>query len=355
MPLAITVIPGPPTQAELVELDEPAGAGQLVLDMLALGVCGTDREILAGQYGTPPPGRERLVLGHESLGRVRSAPPGSGLEPGDLVAGIVRRPDPEPCPCCAGAEFDMCRNGRYRERGIKELDGYGAERVALEPEYAVRIDARLGPLGVLTEPASVVAKAWEQIDRFRFGACRPFERVLVTGAGPIGLLAALLAVQRGLSVSVLDRVAEGAKPQLAAALGAYHTGEPAAVFGETEPDLVIECTGVPALALEAVRGSSPGAVVCLLGVSPRGIALDLDAGELNDVLVLGNRVVFGSVNANRRHFTAAAEALARADRDWLAGLITRRVPLDRWAEALRPSPLDVKTVIEFASDSWEPA
>jgi threonine dehydrogenase-like Zn-dependent dehydrogenase len=316
--------------------------------MVALGVCGTDREILAGHYGSAPPGRDRLVLGHESLGRVREAPSGSGLEVGDLVVGVVRRPDPEPCRCCAGGEFDMCRNGGYRERGIKELDGYGAELVTLEPDFAVRLDPSLGSLGVLTEPMSVVAKAWEQIDRFRAGMCRPLESVLVTGAGPIGLLAALLGVQRGLRVHLLDRVAEGPKPQLAEALGAsYHTASLAAVRGVTEPDLVVECTGSPALALDAVRCSASGAIVCLLGVSPRGISLDVDVGEYNDELVLGNRVVFGSVNANRRHFAAAAGALARADRRWLEGLITRRVPLDRWSEALAPRPLDIKTVIEF--------
>ena len=131
--LAITVTPGEAGSARLTHVDEPRrGESELLLDMIALGICGTDREIVAGEYGWSPPGGGRLVLGHESLGRVREAPPGSELQPGDLVAGIVRRPDPDPCPCCARGEFDMCRNGRYRERGIKELDGYGAERVALE-------------------------------------------------------------------------------------------------------------------------------------------------------------------------------------------------------------------------------
>jgi threonine dehydrogenase-like Zn-dependent dehydrogenase len=242
----------------------------------------------------------------------------------------------------------MCRNGRYRERGIKELDGYGAELVAIDPASAIRLDPELGSVGVLTEPTSVVAKAWEQIDRIRAGACRPLERVLVIGAGPIGLLAALLATQRGLHVDVLDRVTEGPKPQLAEALGAgYHTGALADAERALEPDVVIECTGVPGLAVDAVRVAGAGAILCLLGVAPRGVTIDVDGGELVDELVLGNRIVFGSVNANRGHFAAAAQALTRADRGWLLGLITRRVPLDRWAEALAPSPLDVKTVIEF--------
>jgi threonine dehydrogenase-like Zn-dependent dehydrogenase len=318
--------------------------------MVALGVCGTDREIVAGQYGVPPPGTDRLVLGHESLGRVREAPPGSSFEPGDVVAGIVRRPDPEPCPCCARGEFDMCRTGRYRERGIKELDGYGAERVSLEADYAVKVDAALGLAGVLTEPASVVAKAWEQIGRVKQQACRPLETVLVTGAGPIGLLAALLAVQQSYRVHVLDLATDGPKPALAAALGArYHSGSVREACGEAQADIIVECTGAPEVVLEAVQSTAPGAIVCLTGVAPRGRAWPVDVGAINDDVVLKNDVVVGSVNANRRHFDAAAQALGRADRDWLDGLITRRVGVDRWADALERRPDDIKTVVEFDS------
>ncbi|HEX2104285.1 MAG TPA: glucose 1-dehydrogenase [Solirubrobacteraceae bacterium] len=320
----------------------------MLVETVALGVCGTDREIVGGEYGWAPPGRDRFVLGHEWIGRVREAPAGGDVEPGDLVAGIVRRPDPVPCACCARGEYDMCRNGRYRERGIKELDGYGAELVALEAEYAVRIDPALSSVGVLAEPASVVAKAWEQVDRVAAQACRPLERVLVTGAGPIGLLAALMGVQRGHRVHVLDRAEDGPKPRLAGALGAgYSSGSVRDACASAEPDIVIECTGAPEVVVEAIQATAPGAVVCLTGVSPRGRTLSVDVGALNDELVLENDVVLGSVNANRRHFDAAARALQRADRAWLEGLITRRVPLARWAEALDRRPEDIKAVIEF--------
>lgn len=345
----MTVTPGVPGRAELAQLPEPERTGrEMLVEMLALGVCGTDREILAGQYGWPPPGRDRLVLGHESLGRVLEAPPDGGLRSGDLVVGIVRRPDPEPCRCCADGQFDMCRNGRYRERGIKELDGYGAQLVAVESEFAVRLDPALDSVGVLTEPASVVAKAWEHIDRLRLTACRPIENVLVTGAGPIGLLAALLGAQRGLRVHVLDRVTDGPKPRLTRALGAgYHADSLQEAFAAARPDVILECTGSPRLMVDAVFASGPGAIVCLLGVAPRGVTLDVDVGSINDEIVLGNRVVFGSVNANRDHFRAAADALAAADRGWLEGLITRRVGLDRWSDALERSPREIKTVVQF--------
>ena len=170
----------------------------------------------------------------------------------------------------------------------------------------------------------------------------------MTGAGPIGLLAALLAVQRGLRVDVLDRATEGPKPRLAAALGAgYTSGTVRRACAASELDIVIECTGAPEVVVEAIQSTTPGAVVCLTGVSPRGRTLSVDVGSLNDEIVLENDVALGSVNANHRHFRSAADALARADHDWLEGLITRRVPLARWAEALDRRPEDIKTVIDF--------
>src|SRR4029079_13823921 len=136
-----------------------------LVDGLAIGVCGTDKEIVAGDYGWAPPGQDRLVLGHESLGRGGTAPPDSGFETGDLVVGVVRRPDPVPCGACAHGEFDMCRKGRCTERGIKQLDGYASEQWTVEADYAVKLDPRLADVGMLLEPTTVVAKAWEQVER----------------------------------------------------------------------------------------------------------------------------------------------------------------------------------------------
>src|SRR5690349_11576314 len=192
---ALSVEVSKPDSLEIKDIPEPEpGPNELMVNGVAIGICGTDREIAAGDYGWAPPGRDRLVLGHESLGRVRHAPPGGEFHEGDLVAGVVRRPDPVPCGACAHGEFDMCRNGRYTERGIKELDGYAAELWTIEPEYAVRLDPRLADVGMLMEPTTVVAKAWEQVDAVGARSWYEPKRVLVTGAGPIGLLAALLGV-----------------------------------------------------------------------------------------------------------------------------------------------------------------
>lgn len=344
---ALTVRPGQAGSARLETLPEPPDQPEAVLvRTLAVGVCGTDREIVAGHYGWAPPGRSRLVLGHESLGEVMTAPPGSGLSPGDRVVAIVRRPDPEPCPSCAAGEWDMCRNGRYTEHGIRALDGFCRERFPLAAGSLVRVDPALGISGVLLEPASVVAKAWEHTERIGRRAHWEPRRLLVTGAGPIGLLAALLGVQRGLEVHVLDRVEAGPKPDLVRRLGAaYHSGRLPDL--DPPPDVVMECTGAPALVLEVIGRTGRGGIVCLTGLSSGGRTIDIDLAMVNRTLVLENDVVFGSVNANRRHYEAAAKALAAADPDWLGGLITRRVPLDRWAEALSPHPDDVKVVIDL--------
>lgn len=344
---ALTVQPGRADSLAVENIDEPtAGPNDLRVAGLAIGVCGTDKEIARGEYGWAPPGRDRLVLGHESLGRVLEAPQGSDFDEGDLVVGVVRRPDPVPCGACAQGEFDMCRNGQYTERGIKQIDGYGSEIWCVESDYAVKLDGRLADVGMLMEPTTVVAKAWEQV--YRIGQRSWFEprTALVTGAGPIGLLAALLGSQHGLKVHVLDQVTSGPKPSIVRALDAtYHHGSVEEAVGKIRPDIVIEATGVGSLVFDAMAVTGSYGIVALTGVSPTGRNVTVDAGSLNREIVLENDAVVGSVNANLRHYRQAAEALAKADPQWLASLITRRVPLGDAPKAFTAGPEDVKVVI----------
>jgi threonine dehydrogenase-like Zn-dependent dehydrogenase len=344
---ALAVTAGEPNTAALIEVPEPpSDEGSVLVETLAIGVCGTDREIIAQGNVKAPDGSQRLVIGHESLGRVLEAPHDSGLCAGDLVVGIVRRPDPVPCINCAAGEWDMCRNGQYTECGIKQRHGFARERFRIEPEFAVRVDPRLGQSAVLLEPTSVLAKAWEQIEYIGRRARWEPKRVLVTGAGPVGLLAALLGVQRGLELHVLDIVETGPKPQLVRDLGgAYHTGS----IDDVAPaaDIIIECTGFGPLVFDCMRHTPRGGIVCLTGLSAGNRTIDIDPARFNTTTVLENDVIFGTVNANRRHYEQAAEALLRADPEWLSRLITRRVPLERWQEALRPDRENVKSVIEF--------
>jgi glucose 1-dehydrogenase len=194
---------------------------------------------------------------------------------------------------------------------------------------------------VLLEPTTVVVKAWEHVLAIGRRTFWDPSTVLVTGAGPIGLLAALIGVQLGGDVHVLDRATGGRKPALVEALGAtYHTG-PISELG-LAPEIVVECTGVAPV----IRAAAPGAIICLTGV---GGPVDASAPTtlLTDA-VLKNLVVFGSVNANRRHYYRAAQVLAKADRRWLEQLITRSVGPDAFEHALEREPDDIKVVIEFA-------
>ena len=345
---AITVEPKKPSSARLEDVPDPdVRDGSVLVETVAVGVCGTDVEIVEGKYGWAPPGRTRLVLGHESLARVLDPGSGSGLKEGDLIAGIVRRPDPVPCPNCAVGEWDMCRNGQYTEHGIKQIDGFMRERWRIGSQSLVKIDRSLGLLGVLLEPTTVVAKAWEEVTSIGHRAFWEPHRALITGAGPIGLLAALLGVQRGLEIHVLDRVESGPKPDIVRDLGAtYHTGKVADVG--FPPDIIIECTGVGQVIVDSMLAIAPGGILCLTGVGSGGATSPLGAADMATEMVLRNNVIVGSVNANKRHWYKAGEALARADRDWLGRLISRRETPENFMNALRRQPEDIKVVIQFA-------
>lgn len=298
----MSVIPGRPGSALIAELPDPSpGQGPVLVRGLLAGICGTDAEILRGG-GQPPDGEPRLVIGHESLGRVLEAPADAPVRPGDLVAGVVRRPDPVPCPACADGQWDFCANGRYTERGIKGLAGYGATLWRVSPRFAVRI-----------------------------------------------MLAALFGRQRGYQVHVFDRVADGPKPALAAALGAtYHHGPAGTVEAlDLCPDVVLECTGAGELVVELAAKLAPAGVLCLIGVSSVQHRLAVDMNQVGRSMVLGNSVIFGTVSAARRHYEQAVEALARADPAWLGGLISRRVPLSSWPDGLAREPGDVKVVVDL--------
>lgn len=345
---AVTIEPGVAGSVRVEDVPEPQAAmGSILVASLVVGVCGTDVEIVAGIHGTAPPGRTRMVLGHESLGRVLEAAPGTGVQTGDLVVGIVRHPDAVPCPNCAIGEWDMCRNGEYTEHGIKSIDGFMSERWRVQPTFAVRVDPALGELGVLLEPTSVVAKAWEQIDATRSRALWEPQRVLITGAGPVGLLAAMVGAQHQLDVHVLDRVTSGPKPDVVRDLGAtYHSGAIADIG--FEPDIVVECTGDGRLVVDAVTHVARGGVVCLIGSGGGSATTGMTAADLATKVMRSNNLVVGIVNANRRHFDRAAQALADADHDWLARLITRRVAPERVLEALTREPDDIKVVVDFS-------
>ena len=345
---ALTITPGQKDSLELRDFAEPdAGAGSVLVEVLAVGLCATDREVIAAEFGRAPEGHKHLVMGHENLGRVIEAPEDSGLAAGDLVVGIVRRPCAENCRACAAGEWDMCLTGTYTEHGIEGLDGFARERWRGEPEDMVKLDPALERVGVLLEPATILAKAWEQIERIGSRAYFRPGVVAVTGAGPVGLLAAMFGIQRGLEVHIFDLEDDGPKAALAKELGAVFHTDTLADSGILA-DIIVECTGAPAVIREVLKHGAKNSVTCLTGVSEAGGEAPVDLGALNLGLVMDNRVVFGTVNANRRHYLKAAAALAKADTAWLDKMITRRVPLADYVQAFEEHDDDVKVVLDLA-------
>jgi len=338
-------------------VDEPRpAAGEALLATQAVGVCGTDREILAGEHGAAPQGAQRLIPGHECLARVVSAPQGSGLVPGQLVVPTVRRPCGRPeCYPCAHDHPDMCVTLAYTERGIQGANGYQCERFTEAPRWLVPVPEALGFANVLLEPTSVVSKAVEEtvrIQRARL-AWEP-RSALVTGAGPVGLLGAMLLRLRGLEVTVYDRLPEDSvKARAARALGArYARSDQVRLEDAGHFDWILECTGAPPVVFAALAALAPAGALCLLGVSGSTGTLPVAGAALNRQLVLQNGLLFGSVNASREAFTHGAQALGAAQTSWpgwLEQLITRRVPPEQVADAVALRPDDIKCVVQWAA------
>ena len=355
---AVVVTPKEAGSGRLIEVAGPqAELGEVLVRVHEVGLDGTDAEILQGRFGEAPSDDPYLIIGHESLGRVANVTPGvEELSPGDWVVAIVRRPDPVPCRNCAAGEWDMCQNGRYTERGIKRRHGFLAEFYAESPDYLVKIPADLSGVAVLLEPLSIVEKAVEQMRRIQSRLVWQPERAVVLGAGPIGLLAGLLLRLEGLEVHFYDAAEAGLKRDLAEAMGAKYVrsgggrlGDELAAIGPV--DVVLEATGYSPFAFDAIDLVAPNGVVCLTGVSGGSRKLEVLADHLNLEMVLSNKVVFGTVNANRRHFESGVRHLQQIESRWpglLSRMITRRLPLERFADAFERSPDQVKSIVEIA-------
>jgi threonine dehydrogenase-like Zn-dependent dehydrogenase len=311
--------------------EPPAGAGEVLVRALEVGVCGTDKEIDAGAFGTPPPGEEDLILGHELLGVVeRDA---EGFAAGDLVTATVRRG----CGACLACEqdaADSCLTGDYAERGINRLHGFGSELVVERAEHLVRVPPALGRLGVLAEPSSVCERAIRHA--WAIGERQPWRprRALVVGAGAIGMLTTYLLRLRGLDVVTASRgPRDGPKARLALASGAEYVSTARTPLRElTGFDVVVEATGDAQVMHDVLSCAGRSGVVALLGVDASRKPVDVDSGVIGVQAVVQSRALFGSVNAHHRDWTAAVARLEELQRRWpdeLAAFVAhRRDPAD---------------------------
>lgn len=350
---ALVVTPGQKRSARVIEVDEPRPReGEVLVRGVRIGLCGTDHEINETLYGTAPAGSEHLILGHESLGRVERG--NADLPDGTYVVGMVRRPDG--CPNCQRGEQDMCLWGKYTERGIAGLHGFGSEWWTERSEYLVPVPPSLVEVGVLLEPTSIVEKATRQATRAQQRMYWEPKRALVAGAGPIGILGAILLRLRGLAATVFERTEKPERRALLAKIGASYAATsvtPLAeiVAGGGTSDLAIEATGNAAVAFDLMAHLGTNGVLALTSVTGGDATAPVPIARVNRGLVLGNKLVLGSVNANRIDFENGVRDLQEVERRWpgvLASLITRRVPLADAASAVAHDPAQIKTVVELA-------
>jgi threonine dehydrogenase-like Zn-dependent dehydrogenase len=277
-----------------------------------VGVCGTDRELASFRIGFPPVGERFLVLGHEARGRVVATGPAvTSLREGDCVVPLVRRGCSPPCVCCARRRNDLCVSGNYRERGIFGLHGYFCELAVDAERDLVLVPEGLAEFAVLAEPLSVVEKAIETAMRLRV---EPAVTSGVLGAGPVGLLAAMALRARGLDVWLRSlEPPDHPRAKLAERAGARYLGTL-----DAKADVVVEATGSADAAFTAIRSLRPLGVCALLGAAA-------GAGQISfRDLVVGNQIVFGSVNAAPESFTLAIEDLGRFGPATLREMIERR-------------------------------
>jgi threonine dehydrogenase-like Zn-dependent dehydrogenase len=348
------VTPGQKDSARLIEMDMPViSSGQALVRLLELGIDGTDIEINRGEYGETPPDKDFIVLGHEAVGQIEN-PGTTELSKGDFVVPMVRRPDD--CVDCQRGQLDMCLVGNYRECGIKGAHGFLREYLAEDVDFLVPVPKELRNIAVLTEPTSIATKGIEQAIEFHNRSANPIDIAVVLGAGPLGLLTTALLKLYDYSIYTLDVVPRSSvKAQLVESVGAnYVDGNVSSVVSLADKignlDLIMEATGNSTVAFQAMSVLGTNGILCLMGVSTGQKPLEVNASCLNMQMVLGNKMVFGTVSSNRGHFERSVESLIHIEErwpGWLSRLITRRLTLDKFRDALDPAPDNIKTVIEL--------
>lgn len=337
----------------------------VLLDILDVGVCGTDKEIARFDYGTPPAGSDYLVIGHESLGKVaRVGSKVTRVKPGDLVVTMVRRPcDHADCRACRAGRQDFCFTGDFTERGIKGRHGFMTERVVDDERYMHRVPPELRDIGVLVEPLTIAEKAliqvWDVQERLPWtpggGKDGDGHRAVVLGAGPVGLAGALALIVRGFETWVYSRLHEGSPvPDLVAKVGGHFVASTTSLaeLGKQvgNIDLIYEATGAAKVSFDALGVLGTNGVFVFTGVPGRKGPIELAGDALMRDMVLKNQLVFGTVNAGADAFAAAVADLARFKATWpevVASLITGRFAPAQAPALLTGDADGIKNVVSF--------
>lgn len=363
-----------PKDRTVALVDHPApGIGtptQVKLRMLEVGVCGTDREICAFQYGTPPEGSSRLVIGHESLGEVVEVGAGvSRVKAGDLVVTMVRRPcDHADCLACRSGRQDFCYTGDFCERGIKMAHGFMTEFVVDDEKYMNVVPRALRDVAILVEPLTIAEKALKQIwqvqERLPWDCPHVLQKgrghchtAVVLGAGPVGLLGAMALAAVDFDVYVYSReAAPNQKSQIVETIGGHYVSaqtdsieQLAARVGNI--DVVYEATGASSVSFEMLKVLGTNGIFVFTGVPGRKAPIEVDTDFIMRDMVLKNQVLFGTVNAGRGTFEDAISDLGVFMQRWpdaVRSLITGRYPIEAHRDLLVGPVTGIKNVISFA-------
>jgi len=358
-------------EVQIINQAEPkiSSLTEVKLRMLEAGVCGTDKEICAFEYGTLPKGSEQLVIGHESLGEVvEIGPQVTRVKIGDLVVPMVRRPCPhEYCVACRADRQDFCFTGDFQERGIKEKHGFMAQYVVDDEKYMNVVPKEMRDIAILVEPLTIAEKGlmqvWQVQQRLPWScpvtpgkAASHCHRAVVLGAGPVGLLGAMALVNNDFDTYVYSREsAPNPKSQLLESIGAHYISSEK-ITPEMLPkhigniDLVYEATGASSLSFEIMQYLGTNGIFIFTGVPGRKGPIEVDTDLIMRDLVLKNQVVFGTVNAGRDSFENSIRDLGTFKKRWpqaVRGLISGRFPMDGYKDLLLGRPGGIKNVIQL--------
>jgi len=365
---AVAVFPAK-RAVQLITCDPPGleHPTQVKLRMLDVGICGTDREICAFQYGTPPPGADHLVIGHESLGEaIEVGSAVSRVKVGDLAVLRVRRPCPhETCVACRAGRQDFCYTGDFTERGIKGAHGFLTEFVVDNEQYMNLVPSSLRDVAVLVEPLAIGEKAllqlWQVQQRLPWacptvpGKSPTFcHKAVVLGAGPVGMLGAMALVANGFETWIYSRgLPTSPQAAFAHAIGATYacsqTQTPEELAGRLgNIDLVYEATGVAQISFRMMEVLGTNGVFVFTGIPGRKGPIEMDADLIMRNLVLKNQIVYGTVNAGPQAFEAAIQDLGTFMQRWpeaVRSLITGRYPIEEAQKLLQSPASGIKNVI----------
>ena len=368
---AVAVFPGP-QEVKIIERQAPriTQPDQVELRMLDVGICGTDKEICSFEYGTPPPGDDFLVIGHEALAEiVKVGSAVTRLRPGDLVVPSVRRPCPHPgCRACRSGHQDYCYTGDFTERGIKEAHGYMTESVIDHERNMIPVPPELREIAVLAEPLTIAEKALAQI----FWTMQqrppwldpdtPSEQrgkglsALVLGIGPVGLLGAMTLASAGFTTYVYSReLPPSPRIDLVEAIGATYISSQDTTFADLREkmgniDLIYEAVGHSHFALQALQVLGTNGIYVMTGVPGPQAFIEADPARLMRDMVLKNQVLLGTVNAGPDAFASALRDLDLFRQRWPAvvrTLIAGRYPPEQAPELILGRPAGIKSVITF--------